>query len=190
MGSLMLSGALKYVPNGALFGVFLFMGLSSIAGNQLFDRIFLWSQFDPSTYPRLPYVTRTTTRKLHLFTFIQFMCLAILYGLKAVKQTAMVFPFFIALLVFVRKGLVKYFSKEELDALDNDEDLLPDPEPEKKEAAKASSDQDPKEKETEASVEICIEGSEETVEGTDVTEETEETEETKETQEIVPLEMS
>merc|ERR1712118_286545 len=105
------------------------MGLSSIPGNQLFERLFLWLQFDPKTYPRLPYVTRTTTRQLHLFTFIQFMCLAILYGLKAVKQTAMVFPFFIALLVFVRKGLVKYFSKEELEVLDAEEDLPPDAQP-------------------------------------------------------------
>merc|ERR1719316_2237928 len=110
--SLTLSGVLKYVPTGALFGVFLFMGLSSIAGNQLFDRIFLWTQFDPRTYPRLPYVTRITTRRLHLFTLIQFICLAILYGLKAVKRTAMVFPFFIALLVYVRKGLGRYFTGE------------------------------------------------------------------------------
>merc|ERR1712232_360332 len=115
----------------------------------LFDRLFLWTQFDPKTYPRLPYVTRTTNRQLHLFTFIQFMCLAILYALKAVKETAIVFPFFIAILVFVRKGLVKYFSRDELEALDNDEDLLPDPEPEKKEAAEPKGDQ--------GTVEICIE---------------------------------
>merc|ERR1712139_171870 len=102
----------------------------------LFDRLFLWTQFDPRTYPRLPYVTRITTRRLHLFTLIQFICLAILYGLKAVKRTAMVFPFFIALLVFVRRGLAKYFTKMELEVLDAEEELTPDPEPEKKEIAK------------------------------------------------------
>jgi len=104
------------------------MGLSSIAGNQLFDRVFLWSQFDPSTYPRLPYVTRTTTRRLHLFTFIQFLGLAILYALKTVKQTAIVFPFFIALLVFVRKALPCCFSQKELEVLDADEELPPEAE--------------------------------------------------------------
>jgi len=137
--SLLLSGALKYVPKGVLFGVFLFMGVTSVAGNQLFDRIFLWTRFDSRTYPRLPYVTRITTRRLHLFTFIQFICLAVLYGLKAVKQTAMVFPFFIALLVFVRKGLARYFTKEELYVLDAEDELAPDPEAEK-ETAKANSD--------------------------------------------------
>merc|ERR1711912_103770 len=98
-------------------------GFSSIPGNQLFDRMFLWGKFDSRTYPRLPYVTRMPTGRLHMFTFIQFICLAILYALKAVKSTAMVFPFFIALLVFVRKGLVKFFTPEELE--------VPDAEPKK-----------------------------------------------------------
>merc|ERR1712139_360342 len=106
----------------------------------LFDRLFLWTQFDPRTYPRLPYVTRITTRRLHLFTLIQFICLATLYGLKAVKRTAMVFPFFIALLVFVRRGLTKYFTKTELEVLDAEEELTPDPEPEKKERAEPNID--------------------------------------------------
>jgi hypothetical protein len=127
--SLLLSGILKYVPKGVLFGVFLYMGVTSITGNQLFERIFLWAQFDPKTYPRLPYVTRVTTSRLHKFTFIQFVCLAILYGLKAMRQTAMVFPFFIASLVFVRKALDRVFTKEELAVLDAEEDLPPEPAP-------------------------------------------------------------
>merc|ERR1719473_2362421 len=120
---------MKYIPNGALLGVFMFMGFSSIPGNQLFDRMFLWGKFDPRTYPRLPYVTRMPTGRLHKFTFIQVICLAILYALKAVKSTAMVFPFFIALLVFVSKGLGKFFSQEELEVLDAEEDLPPDAQP-------------------------------------------------------------
>jgi hypothetical protein len=132
--SLLLSGVLKYVPKGVLFGVFLYMGVTSITGNQLFERIFLWAQFDSKTYPRLPYVTRVATSRLHKFTFIQFVCLAILYGLKAMKQTAMVFPFFIASLVFVRKGLDRVFTEKELDVLDAEEDLPPEPAPPAKDA--------------------------------------------------------
>merc|ERR1712046_507675 len=128
-----MGGVMKYIPNGALFGVFMFMGFSSIPGNQLFDRMFLWGKFDSRTYPRLPYVTRMPTGRLHKFTLIQFVCLAILYALKSVKSTAMVFPFFIALLVFVRKGLVKLFSEEELEVLDAEEDLPPDAQPKESE---------------------------------------------------------
>jgi len=115
------------VPKGTLFGVFLFMGLTSIAGNQLFERMILWFYFNPRTHPRLPYVTRIQTRRMHLFTAIEFICLAILYALKAEKQTATVFPFFIGTLVFVRFGLDKFFSKDELDILDAEEDLAPEP---------------------------------------------------------------
>jgi hypothetical protein len=126
--SLFLASVLEYVPKGVLFGVFLYMGMTSIPGNQLFDRIFLLFQFDPKTYPRFPYVTRIETCRLHYFTIIQFTCLAILYGLKSLKQTAMVFPFFIAALVFVRKGLSRVFTKKELRVLDAEEELPPDPE--------------------------------------------------------------
>jgi hypothetical protein len=136
--SLLLSSYLKYVPKGVLFGVFLFMGMTSVTGNQLFARIFLWARFDPKTYPRFQYVTRIQTHRLHLFTFIQFFCLAILYGLKALKQTAMVFPFFIAFLVFVRKGLGKIFTKKELGVLDAEEELPPEPaKPEEPQLGKA-----------------------------------------------------
>jgi hypothetical protein len=138
--SLLASNALKYVPNAALFGVFLFMGMSSITGNQLFDRLFLWAKFDPKTYPRLPYVTRITTRQLHKFTFIQFVCLVILYTLKTVY--GMAFPFFIALLVFVRKWQVKIFTKDELYVLDAEVDLPPDPEPKNVEGEAAAGKDD------------------------------------------------
>merc|ERR1711968_320406 len=67
-----------------------------------------------------------------------FMGLVILYALKAVKQTAIAFPFFIALSVFVRKALPWYFSAKELEVLDADEDLPPDPEPKINDVEKAN----------------------------------------------------
>jgi hypothetical protein len=125
--SLLLSSILKYVPKGVLFGVFLYMGITSIAGNQLFDRVFLLMNWEPTTYPRLPYVTRLTTKRLHMYTIIQFLCLAILYTLKSIKSTAIAFPFFIGLLIFVRRGLGWIFTKAEFDVLDAEDDLPPDP---------------------------------------------------------------
>jgi len=127
--SLFISTILKYVPKGVLFGVFLYMGITSIAGNQLFDRIFLMINFEPATYPRLPYVTRLRVQRLHLFTAIQLLCLVILYALKSQKSTAVAFPFFIALLIFIRKALSRVFTSEELEVLDAEEDLPADPQP-------------------------------------------------------------
>jgi hypothetical protein len=51
-----------------------------------------------------------------------------LYTLKQVAGVA--FPFFIALLIFVRKWQVKLFTQDELEVLDAEVDLPPDPEPE------------------------------------------------------------
>jgi len=127
--SLLLSQFLKFVPKAVLFGVFLYMGVTSIAGNQLFERIFLWGIFDSAKYPRYRYVTQVKLNRLHLFTLIQASCLVILYALKSIKQTAVIFPFFIGFLVFVRKGLARIFTKDELDELDAHDDLPSEPIP-------------------------------------------------------------
>ena len=46
-------------------------------------------------------------------------CLGILYGLKAIKETSVVFPFFMASLAIIRKGMRYMFTPEELDLLDS-----------------------------------------------------------------------
>jgi hypothetical protein len=119
---------LDYVPKAVLYGVFLYMGLSSRQGNQLYDRCMLWLNFEPSTYPRLPYVTRTSTKRMHLFTLIQVILLGAVYGLTRVKQTGVFFPFFVAGLVPFRVFVLPLiFTSEELDVLDAHDDLQPDP---------------------------------------------------------------
>ena len=56
--------------------------------------------------------------RVHLYTLVQVVCLAILYGLKAIKETSVVFPFFMASLAIVRKGMRYMFTDEELKQLD------------------------------------------------------------------------
>ena len=68
--SVLLSPILKQVPFAVLFGVFLYMGVSSMTGVQLFDRIHLL--FMPvKHHPQLSYVRRVRTFKMHLFTIAQ-----------------------------------------------------------------------------------------------------------------------
>merc|ERR1712232_1537265 len=73
--------------------------------------------------------------RIHLFTVFQLVCLGILYALKSIKAVAVVFPFFIASLVFIRWGFKKIFTEEELEALDGhggeeEEDEIPVEDPE------------------------------------------------------------
>lgn len=50
---------LKYIPLAVLFGIFLYMGVTSLFGIQLFDRILLLLM-PPKYHPDEPYVTRVS----------------------------------------------------------------------------------------------------------------------------------
>jgi hypothetical protein len=120
--SLVLAPWLKYLPKAVLYGVFLFMGVSSLNGNELFERLALWSIWDTSKYPQYPYLKKVSVKRVHLFTIIQALGLAVLYALKSIKEVAVVFPFFIAFLAIIRPFFGKFFTEEELHALDEDEE--------------------------------------------------------------------
>lgn len=109
------------IPMAVLFGLFLYMGVTSLGGNQFFERIKLWLM-DPDLYPRTHYAQKVPMGTIHKFTAIQLGGLALLWIVKA-STLALLFPLFIALLVPLRLMLNKYFAREHLTALDNEEEL-------------------------------------------------------------------
>jgi len=117
--ALFLAPVLKFLPRSVLQGVFFYMGIASLTGNNLFDRLFLWMIWEPKNYPQYKYIQKLPMSRVHLYTFVQLLCLAILYGLKEIKETAVVFPFFMASLAIIRKGLRFVFTPEELQLLDS-----------------------------------------------------------------------
>merc|ERR1712157_269401 len=94
------------------------MGVSSMPGNQFFERFYLWGIFTASDYPQYSYVLRLPIRRVHLYTAIQLLCFIILYILKDNKDTAVGFPFFIASLIVFRRYFGRFFSEAELAELD------------------------------------------------------------------------
>ncbi|CAE7472777.1 SLC4A1 [Symbiodinium natans] len=116
--ALFMAPVLKFLPRAVLQGVFFYMGIASLTGNNLFDRMFLWLVWDSAKYPQYHYIQKLPIRRVHLYTFVQFICLAILYGLKEIKETAVVFPFFMASLALIRKAMRFMFTQEELELLD------------------------------------------------------------------------
>ncbi|XP_071443219.1 band 3 anion transport protein isoform X2 [Hetaerina americana] len=120
--SVLMAPLLRLVPIAVLFGVFLYMGISSTNGIQFIDRLHLF--FMPvKHHPRVPYVRRVQTMKMHLFTFIQLMCLVVLWTVKS-TQAALAFPFFLILMVPLRIHLKHCFSPSELHALDSSDAAL------------------------------------------------------------------
>ncbi|XP_035991485.1 sodium bicarbonate cotransporter 3 isoform X2 [Fundulus heteroclitus] len=119
--SVFMTSALKFIPMPVLYGVFLYMGVSSLKGIQLFDRIKLFSM--PGKHqPDLIYLRYVPLWKVHVFTVVQLSCLIILWVIKA-SRAAVVFPMMVLALVFIRKLMDFCFTKRELSWLD---DLIPE----------------------------------------------------------------
>ncbi len=117
--SLLLLPYLKYIPMPVLFGLFLYMGVVSIKGNQFFERLSLWAT-DPALYPSTHFVRRVPTWVMHGFTMVQLLCLVVLWVVKS-SAIGILFPLFIALLVPIRILLNRFIKAEHLMALDAEE---------------------------------------------------------------------
>ncbi|OWA51813.1 Sodium-driven chloride bicarbonate exchanger [Hypsibius exemplaris] len=133
--SVFLGKYLVMIPMPVLFGVFLFMGSNALMGLQFTDRIKLF--FMPLKYqPDHIYLRYVSINRVHLFTLIQLLCLAVLWVLKSFRQTAMLFPIMVGALCGVRYALNYVFTRQELKALD---DLMPEGDKKKKANARKMS---------------------------------------------------
>ncbi|XP_077376782.1 solute carrier family 4 member 4a isoform X6 [Festucalex cinctus] len=129
--SVFMAPILKFIPMPVLYGVFLYMGVASLKGVQFMDRLKLLLM--PAKHqPDLVYLRHVPLRKVHLFTFIQALCLALLWILKS-TVAAIIFPVMILALVAVRKAMDCMFSQQDLSFLD---DVIPEKDKKKKEDEK------------------------------------------------------
>ncbi|XP_035847103.1 electrogenic sodium bicarbonate cotransporter 1-like isoform X4 [Sander lucioperca] len=129
--SVFMAPILKFIPMPVLYGVFLYMGVASLNGVQFMDRLQLLLM--PAKHqPDLIYLRHVPQRRIHLFTFIQVLCLALLWILKS-TVAAIIFPVMILALVAVRKAMDWVFSQHDLSYLD---DVIPEKDKKKKEDEK------------------------------------------------------
>lgn len=118
--SLLALPLLNAIPLSVLFGLFLFMGVTSMGGNQLFERINLLIA-DPTRYAPTYYLRVVPLARVHLYTFLQLICLATLWVVKT-SVLGILFPLFIGLLIPVRFALEYFFTPLELLLLDGEVD--------------------------------------------------------------------
>ncbi|CAL8102420.1 unnamed protein product [Calicophoron daubneyi] len=117
---LMLPVPLNYIPPAVLNGLFVYMAMTAVAGNQMFERILLFIT-EQSAYPPSHYIRRVPQRKLHLFTFCQLIQLAVLcaVGFAPSPYVELAFPLLLVHLIIVRHTVVpKIIENKYLDALD------------------------------------------------------------------------
>ncbi|NXN07725.1 S4A4 protein, partial [Indicator maculatus] len=88
--SVFMAPVLKHIPMPVLYGVFLHMGVAALNSIQLTDRVRLLLM--PAKHqPDLAYLRHVPLHKVHLFTFIQLLCLALLWVIKS-SVAAILFP--------------------------------------------------------------------------------------------------
>ncbi|XP_038646087.1 anion exchange protein 3 isoform X2 [Scyliorhinus canicula] len=118
--SVVMSRALQLIPMPVLFGIFLYMGVTSLTGIQLYERLLLIF-IPPKHHPDHIYVTKVRTSKMHLFTVIQLACIVTLWVIKS-TIISLAFPFVLILTVPTRRFILpKIFKEAELMALDSEE---------------------------------------------------------------------
>ncbi|XP_051830097.1 electrogenic sodium bicarbonate cotransporter 4 isoform X2 [Antechinus flavipes] len=129
--SVFLAPILKYIPMPVLYGVFLYMGVASLNGIQFWERCKLFLM--PAKHqPDYVFLRHVPLRRIHLFTLMQILCLAILWILKS-TVAAIIFPVMILGLIIVRKLLDLIFSQHDLAWIDN---LIPEKEKKKEDDKK------------------------------------------------------
>ncbi|XP_045178747.2 electrogenic sodium bicarbonate cotransporter 1-like [Mercenaria mercenaria] len=119
--AVLFTSVLRHIPMPVLYGVFLYMGVAPLSGMQLIQRILII--FMPTKYqPDYSYIRNVPIRRVHLFTLIQVICLAVLWVVKSVKVISIGFPLMVLIICFIRKALDRVFTQRELSWLD---DILP-----------------------------------------------------------------
>lgn len=113
--SLFALGYVELIPMPVLFGLFLYMGVASLNGNQFFERMTLWVK-DPKLYPSTHYLNVVPNAVVHQFTIVQFACFVVLWILKT-SPLGILFPLFIAALVPIRLFMSRFFKSEHIEAL-------------------------------------------------------------------------
>uniref|UniRef100_A0A8C9T9S2 Anion exchange protein n=1 Tax=Scleropages formosus TaxID=113540 RepID=A0A8C9T9S2_SCLFO len=118
--SIVIGKLLGQIPIAVLFGIFLYMGVMSLNGIQLAERIQLLLM--PAKYhPDHTYVRKVRTLRMHLYTGIQMVCLALLWAVMS-TAASLAFPFVLILTVPVKMFLLpRIFSAREMQSLDADD---------------------------------------------------------------------
>ncbi|TNN04458.1 hypothetical protein fugu_001487 [Takifugu bimaculatus] len=119
--SIVMTDVLRLIPLAVLFGIFLYMGVTSLTGIQLYERITL--MVTPAKHhPDHIYVTKVKTWRMNMFTLTQLGCIITLWVVKS-TTASLAFPFILIMTVPLRRLILsRIFEERELQALDCDED--------------------------------------------------------------------
>nr|XP_020019459.1 sodium bicarbonate transporter-like protein 11 isoform X1 [Castor canadensis] len=117
---LLLPLPLQWIPKPVLYGLFLYIALTSMDDNQLFARVALLLM-EQTSYPPTHYIRKVPQRKIHYFTGLQILQLLLLcaFGMSSLPYMKMVFPLIMIAMIPIRYNLLpRIIETKYLDAMD------------------------------------------------------------------------
>jgi hypothetical protein len=122
--SILFLSTLKLIPMPVLYGVFLFMGLSSLPKIQFWQRFLLFFK-QPAVWPSTPYTDWMNKVHIHKYTAMQIFFFALVFVVQNVKVISIVFPFMTFLCIPARLFLFpRVFEGWELVLLDGEDEQI------------------------------------------------------------------
>ncbi|XP_027692328.1 sodium bicarbonate transporter-like protein 11 isoform X1 [Vombatus ursinus] len=117
---LLLPFPLQSIPKAVLYGLFLYIALTSLDNSQLCERIALLLK-EQTAYPPTHYIRRVPQRKIHYFTGLQVLQLLLLcaFGMSSLPYMKMIFPLIMIAMIPIRYILLpRIIEAKYLDAMD------------------------------------------------------------------------
>jgi hypothetical protein len=122
--SIAVTSVLELIPLPVLYGVFLFMGLSSLPKIQFWNRFLMFFQ-QPSMYPSYPFTEWMKIPRIHKYTLIQIFFFGLIFFVQNYKVIAIAFPLMTLLCIPARLYfLPKFFENWELCLLDDEDEII------------------------------------------------------------------
>lgn len=110
---------ISWIPRGVLFGMFFYLGVGALHGNEIWERVLLCFML-PKKRPGIPVVAKVSSwRVTQLFTIIQAGCALLIFAIGQFTEFGYIYPLLLVLLVPFRSYcLSQVFSAADLKHLD------------------------------------------------------------------------
>jgi len=120
--STLLTSILKLIPMPVLYGVFLYMGITSLSDVQFIQRIGILF-VAPKNQPDYVFLRHVKMTRVHIFTIVQLIAFIAMWAVKQIEVTSILFPFMLIVLMLVRKLFDFVYTQSEMYWLDH---LMPE----------------------------------------------------------------
>ena len=97
---------LSWIPTGCLFGLLLYLGMSALHGNEIWERILLLFVYEKKR-PQIPVVRYVSWKNVQLWTIIQLSCALTIWAVGQYASVGYLYPLLLTLLVPFRSYVLE-----------------------------------------------------------------------------------